>query len=70
MEAEIFSLLSRRACSNTGNHRLTVHLELNTVVCVVFLVLILAPCVVPSCDVSSLALPCKNKMAESSSQFC
>ena len=54
----------------TGNHRLTVNLEFNTVVRIIFLVLILAPWVVPSCDVGSLALTCRNKMAESSGQFC
>ena len=40
---------------NTGNHRLTVHLDLNTVVRVIFLVSILAPYVVTSCGVISLA---------------
>ena len=52
---------------DTENHRLTVHLELNTAVRTIVFALIFEPCVVPSCDVSSLALTCRNKIAESSS---
>ena len=64
VKVEIFSHVLRINCHNKWRYSKQ-SANSSFVFRVIFLVLILTPCVVPSCDVSSLALTCRNKMAES-----